>query len=196
MCGSGRTVSGPKKSDLAIKLSEELTARLHGFAETNGITLNTLLQGAWALLLSRHGGEEDIVFGATRACRKSSVDGAESMVGLFINTLPVRARVSADAPVVPWLQDLRKQWVDMREHEHSPLIKVQGCSDVPRDTPLFQSMVVFEKVSPIEALRKQGSAWLNREVSLFEKTNFPLTLSIHDGEKSAPPNRLSHRPVQ
>ncbi len=180
-CDSGQDF-GASKSDLAIELSDELTAKLRGFTVANGVTLNTLMQGAWALLLSRHSGEEDVVFGATRACRKSSVEGAESMVGLFINTLPVRARVRPDAPVVPWLQDLRKQWMEMRQHEHSPLTKVQGWSDVPRNTPLFESMVVFEKFSPIEALRSQGSEWLEREMSLFEKTNFPLTLSVHDGE--------------
>jgi hypothetical protein len=178
---SGRMSKTQKKDDLAVQLSKELTTRLRIFTRASGITLNTLMQGVWALLLSRHSGEEEIVFGATRACRRTSVDGIESMVGLLINTLPVRVTVRPEVSVGPWLQDLRKQWVEMRNHEHSPLIKVQSCSDVPRNIPLFQSIVVFEKSFPDQALRT-GSPENNREVSLFEQTNFPLTFAIHDGE--------------
>jgi hypothetical protein len=75
-------------------LSARLTSRLQTFAEEEAVTLNTLVQGAWALLLSRYSGEDDVVFGATRACRRSVV-GAETMVGLLINTLPMRLRERA-----------------------------------------------------------------------------------------------------
>src|SRR4029077_2832188 len=69
---------------LELWLTEELTASLRNLADTCQVTLNTLLQGAWALLLGFYAGTEDVVFGATRACRGSSVEGTESMVGLLI----------------------------------------------------------------------------------------------------------------
>src|SRR2546427_532554 len=71
------------------------------------LTLNAIIQGAWLLLLSRYSGEGDIVSGATVSGRPAELEGIESMVGMFINTLPVRVRVSPDAQLVPWLRELQ-----------------------------------------------------------------------------------------
>ncbi len=98
-----------------IRLSETVTSTLQSLAIQHQLTFNTLVQGAWALLLSRYSGEEDVVFGATRACRRSALEGAESMVGLFINTLPVRVSVPDEMPLIPWLKELRSQWIDLRD---------------------------------------------------------------------------------
>ena len=75
------------------RLSRETTTALRTFAESRGVTLNTLLQTAWAILLHRYSRETDVVFGATRACRRSAFADADEMVGLFINTLPLRVRL-------------------------------------------------------------------------------------------------------
>lgn len=160
----------------AIRLSEKITAMLQSLVQQHQFTVNTVVQGAWALLLSRYSGESDVVFGATRACRYSSVAGAEAMVGLLINTLPVRARVSGEKPLLTWLKELRSQWVAMGDYEHTPLVNVQRCSDVPPGTPLFNSILVFENYELNSALRSQGGRWQNLEVQLEEQTNFPLTL--------------------
>ncbi|MCF4969718.1 amino acid adenylation domain-containing protein [Nostoc sp. CMAA1605] len=159
-----------------IRVSQTTTQMLQAFAQKHQLTLNTLVQGAWGLLLSRYSGESDIVFGATRACRHSSVAGAESMVGLLINTLPVRVKVSGEKPLVNWLQELRSQWVTLRDYEHTPLVNVQRWSDVPGGTSLFDSIVVFENYELNSALRSQGQRWQNLEFRLEEQTNFPLTL--------------------
>ncbi|QIR38206.1 amino acid adenylation domain-containing protein [Tolypothrix sp. PCC 7910] len=160
----------------AIRLSLKTTGMLQSLAKQHQITLNTLVQGAWAILLSRYSGETDVVFGATRACRYSSVASAESMVGLFINTLPVRVRVSGEKPLLTWLKELRSQWVALREYEHTPLTQVQRWSDVPPGTPLFDSILVFENYELNSALRSQGGRWQNLEFRLEEQTNFSLTL--------------------
>lgn len=160
----------------AIRLSEKMTAMLQSLAKQHQITLNTLVQGAWALLLSRYNGETDVVFGATRACRHSSVAGADSMVGLLINTLPVRVKISGEKPLLTWLKELRSQWVAMRDYEHTPLVNVQRCSDVPPGKPLFESILVFENYELNSVLRSQGGRWQNLEIQLKEQTNFPLTL--------------------
>ncbi len=159
-----------------IRLSLKTTAMLQSLAQQHQITLNTLVQGVWGLLLSRYSGESDVVFGATRACRHSSVAGAESMVGLLINTLPVRVNVSGEKPLLTWLQELRSQWVVLRDYEHTPLTHVQRWSDVPGGTPLFDSILIFENYDLNLALRSQGDRWQNLEVQLAEQTNFPLTL--------------------
>ncbi|MBD2596806.1 amino acid adenylation domain-containing protein [Nostoc spongiaeforme FACHB-130] len=160
----------------AIRLSAKTTVMLQSLAKQHQITLNTLVQGAWALLLSRYSGESDVVFGATRACRHSSVTGADSMVGLLINTLPVRVKVSGEKPLLTWLKELRSQWVALRDYEHTPLTNIQRWSDVPGGTPLFDSILVFENYELNSVLRSQGDRWQNLEIKQEEQTNFPLTL--------------------
>jgi len=145
-----------------LRLSGQVTRRLQSLAREHRLTPNTFLQGAWALLLSRYSGEADVVFGATRAGRHSPVQGVESMVGLLINTVPVRASVSWERRLLPWLQGLRNQWIAMRDFEHTPLVKLQGWSNVPRGMPLFENILVFENYLLDSALRAQGGAWENR----------------------------------
>ena len=159
-----------------IRLSEAATSTLQSLAQQHQLTLNTLVQGAWALLLWRYSGEADVVFGATRACRRSSVAGAESMVGLLINTVPVRVKMSPEMHLLPWLKALRTNWIDLRNYEHTPLVNIQGWSDLPGGTPLFDSIVVFENYQLNWMLRSQGGRWSNREFQLLEQTNYPLTL--------------------
>jgi amino acid adenylation domain-containing protein len=159
-----------------LTLSEKVTSQLDDLAALNGLTLNTLVQGAWALLLSRYSGEEDVLFGATRAGRKSTVEGADSMIGLFINTLPVRARATPEIQLLDFLQEIRAQHLRCREHEHSPLVQIQQWSEIPRGQPLFESLVVFERATLDTVLRAQGGAWLNRHFRVIDQTNFPLAL--------------------
>lgn len=137
---------GEEEEEQELRLSEAVTSALRSRAGRHGVTVNTLVQGAWAYLLSRYSGETDVVFGATRSCRRSWSVHAASMVGLFINTLPVRVRVSPRARLIPWLADLRTQHVSVRAHEHTPLLRIQEWSEVPRGMPLFHSIVVFENV--------------------------------------------------
>ncbi len=170
--GSGAKNHGARE----LRLSREVTENLNSFTRENGLTLNTLIQGAWSLLLHHYSGEEDLVFGATRACRRSAVDGAESMVGIFINTLPVRVQVSSDMMLIPFLKGLRTQQVGLREYEHTPLHLVQGWSEVPRGKPLFESIVVFENYLLNTTMRAEGGHWLNREFQYLGQTNFPVTL--------------------
>ncbi len=157
-------------------LSPTLTTALQTFAKCHGLTPNTILQGAWAILLSRYSGEQDVVFGTLRACRHSDLTGVESMIGLLINTVPVRVQVSADASLIPWLQDLRSQHIAVRPYEHTPLIDVQSWSEVPSGTPMFESLVAFENYQLNTKLQQQGGKWQNRQFQLYEKLTFPLAL--------------------
>ncbi len=159
-----------------IRLSQKATSMLQALAQQHQLTLNTLVQAAWAILLSRYSGESDIVFGAARACRYSSVAGAESMVGMLINTLPVRVNVPAEKSLLPWLQELRSQWVALREYEHTPLVNIQSWSEIASGTPLFDSILMFENNELNSALQLEGDRWKNLQVKLEEQTNFPLTL--------------------
>ncbi|HET6492370.1 MAG TPA: AMP-binding protein, partial [Burkholderiales bacterium] len=170
-------VSGNVWGACEVRLSAALTTTLRARAREASVTVNNLLQGAWALLLHRYSGERDIVFGATRACRRSALGGADDMIGMFINTLPLRVSVDPESGLVPWLQRLREQQVALRDYEHTPLVKVQGWSDVARGTPLFDSILVFENQTLDARLRAQGGAWGERRFSVYGQANVPLVFN-------------------
>jgi non-ribosomal peptide synthetase component F len=159
-------------------IPSDVVARLRALGKERGVTLNTAVQAAWALLLARYSGQSDVVFGATRACRHTTIEGADAMVGLFINTLPVRLRVSEETTVAACLKDLRAQWIAMRDHEHAPLTEIAKWSDVRGERAIFNTIVVAENYNWKDALRDRGGAWKQREVEIFERTNFPLTLGV------------------
>jgi len=178
---AGRS-DAPAQALLELDLSPEATASLQAFARSHQLTTNTLALAAWALVLSHHGGERDVVFGNTVAGRPPELPGAETMVGVFINTLPTRVRIPpAASALVPWLQALQAAQVERRAYEHASLVQVQGWSQVPRGTPLFESLVVFENY-PLDASALSSSALRVEDVHGFEATNYALTLSVLPGE--------------
>ncbi|MCA1604642.1 MAG: amino acid adenylation domain-containing protein, partial [Acidobacteria bacterium] len=99
-----------------------------------------------------------------------------AMVGLFINTLPVRVALPPEAPLLPWLEQLQGQQVEREQYAYSPLVEIQGWSDVPRGVPLFESLVVFENYPVGEALIEQRNGVELRVVRAVEWTNYPLTV--------------------
>ncbi len=161
-----------------LAVPADTTARVDAFAKAHGLTLNTMVQGAWALLLHHYSGESDIVFGATRACRYSSVKGAESMVGLFLNTLPMRVGLNSEARMIDALRDLRRQQVELRDYEHTPLHQVQLWSEIERGKPLFESIVVFESTPADGPLRSKGGEWSNRRFQHKGQSHYPLTFDV------------------
>ena len=167
------------------KIDSIVTTELRKLAQIHNLTLNSIVMGAWAMLLHRYSREEDIVFAATRACRRSSVPDAAETIGLFINTVPVRVRIKDDDALISVFKDLRKLWLEMRPYEHTPLTRVKAVSQVPPSQPLFETLLVFENYRLDTVMRSLGGVWASREVELHELTNFPITLAAYDGEELA-----------
>lgn len=168
-----------------IELSLEQTAALQFLAKQHQLTMNTFVQGVWALLLSRYSGQEDVVFGATTSGRPPTLAKAESMVGLLINTLPVRVQVSSEELLLPWLKKIQAQQLEARQYEYSPLVKIQGWSEVPKGLPLFENIVIFENY-PVDASLRKLDLSLDLEIkyfSGFEKMNYTLTLVVSPGKE-------------
>ncbi|HSF43044.1 MAG TPA: non-ribosomal peptide synthase/polyketide synthase [Thermoanaerobaculia bacterium] len=166
-----------------LRLSPAATAALEARARGGQVTLNTLVQAAWGLLLARYGGREEVVFGATVSGRPAGLPEVESMVGLFINTLPVRVGVDGEARLPVWLKELQLRQSELRQYEHSPLVKVQEWSEVPRGIPLFESIVIFESY-PRDRSMRQGAPGLGvAAVRAVEQTHYPLTLVTGPGEE-------------
>lgn len=167
---------GESYDEQQIQLSVGATAALQSLARQHQLTVNTLVQGAWAMLLSRYSGQEDVVFGATVSGRPADLAGIESMVGLFINTLPIRVQASSEAFLLDWLKQFQAQLVELRQYEYSSLVQVQGWSDVPRGLPLFESIVVFENYPVDASFGSQEGRLEFLNVRSVERTNYPLTL--------------------
>jgi amino acid adenylation domain-containing protein len=163
------------------RLPEESTSALVALGRRHGLTLNTLVQGAWALILGRYSGRDDVVFGATVSGRSAPIDGVEAIVGLLINTLPVRVSIDGRERLLPWLSRLQERFTAMREHEAAPLVMVQGWSEVPRGRPLFESLLVFENYPADASLGDRAGGLGFGSVRVMERTSFPLTLMVFPG---------------
>ncbi|MDQ8732839.1 non-ribosomal peptide synthetase, partial [Bradyrhizobium sp. LHD-71] len=162
---------------LDLMLESELMTRLQAFAKRERVTLNTLLQGAWAQLLRQHSRQPVVCFGATVAGRPAEVAGAEAMVGLFINTLPVVDGANPQTGVGAWLRDLQNRNVDVRDHGWMPLFDIQRLAG-RSGRPLFDSILVFENYPIDQALRGQrGGSRLGR-VEQISFTNYALTIGV------------------
>jgi amino acid adenylation domain-containing protein/non-ribosomal peptide synthase protein (TIGR01720 family) len=151
-------------------------ADLERTARDHGLTVNTVVQGAWALLLARHSGDEDVVFGTTVSGRPGDLPGAESIVGMFINTVPTRVRVEPGEPVLPWLRALQEAQAESRRFDFLSLAQVRACGAIPAGEPLFDSLVAFENY-PIETEHADGPRVA--AVDSIETTNLALSLTAH-----------------
>ncbi|MFF8021565.1 amino acid adenylation domain-containing protein [Streptomyces sp. NPDC007896] len=169
---------------LVNRLSPEVSAEIYAFARRHRLTVNAVMQGAWALLLSRYTGDQDVVFGATVAGRPADLPGADAIVGMLINTLPVRIDVDVDAPVAEWLAAVQRAQVEARQYEYVPLPRIHAWSGIERGANLFDSLVVFENF-PMDdrAAAEQGLRLHGLEGA--EDTNYPLNLVAYAGDELA-----------
>lgn len=164
-----------------LQLSRRDTAGLQSLASQNQITLNTLIQGAWALLLSRYSGEPDILFGVVFSGRPPCLSRVESMVGLVVNTLPMRVQLTSPTPLIRWLKNLQNQQVEMQQFEYTPLVQIQSWSELPPGELLFQSIFAFENFL-MEKPSMKGFLEVT-QVRAFERTHYPLTVMIGLGDE-------------
>jgi amino acid adenylation domain-containing protein/non-ribosomal peptide synthase protein (TIGR01720 family) len=176
----GRVETG-KFGEAQVTLDEASASRLRALAAANQVTLNTLFQGVWSLLLSRYSGEADVVFGAIASGRSTAVTGSGDMVGLFINTVPVRARLDQDAPLFEWLRALQRDGAEREVYSYSSLADVQRWSDVDGGTPLFETILIFENYPVGSALAGAAGAIAVTDVSALEPNNYPLTFVVTPG---------------
>jgi amino acid adenylation domain-containing protein/non-ribosomal peptide synthase protein (TIGR01720 family) len=165
-----------------ITMSTQDMTRLANFAREHHVTVNTVVQGAWTLTLSRYSGERDVCFGATVAGRPADLPGAESIIGIFINTLPVRAAVDGDRLVPDWLQEMQTRQVEGREHEFVALADIQAWSDMPGSTSLFDSIVVFENY-PVDDMAAAEHGLRLRDMTTVEVGTYPLSLIVYAGDE-------------
>lgn len=154
-------------------------------AADSGLTLGSVLLGAWGCLLGLYAGESDVIFGATVAGRPPSLPDVERIVGLFINTLPVRVRIDRDAPITAWLGTLQREWARAQQFGYAALADIQRWSDVPAGASLFDSLVVIDNfAAEAGPARVEGSSSLAIDYTPEEitgptyKTHYPILLNV------------------
>ncbi len=161
-----------------VELSAELSDQLQNLARRSQVTVNTVMQAAWGILLSHYLNQDDVVFGATVSGRPPQLSGVENMVGMFINTLPVRVNLSKEQTILELLQELQKQAATTRDVEYTPLVEIQRWLDLPRDLPLFETIVVFENYPVDSAMQRVQASIRFSDFHSFEKSNYPLSLIV------------------
>ena len=158
-----------------LRVSPKSADALRSFARNHDLTLNTLLLAAWARVIARYSGEADVAFDTTLALRGARTDGLRDVVGLCINTVPMRVRVEPDMPLLPWLEGVRAGWIAMRPHAWMPLASIHRCAGA-RGAQLMSSLVVYEHALLGVLLREDRPSWTMREFSRRSGASHPLTL--------------------
>ena len=186
-----------------LELDQVLSEQLHRFIRDQRITLNTLAQAAWACVLQRHSNTDDVLFGATTHGRPPQLDGSEQMVGLFINTLPLRVQLDSEQSAADLLQQLQQQNSDMRQFDYIPPAQLRQWCQTESNDQLFQSILVFENFPVDKALADASIADNTLQAELYDtskpclqnedyvdgaiihsgRNHFPLTLVWHPGER-------------
>jgi len=162
-----------------LNLSAATTTSLLSLGRQHRLTMNTIVMAAWAFLLSRHSGQTDVLFGVVTSGRPPNLDWVESMVGLFINTLPMRIRVPRSDSIRTWLDEIQRQQLEIQKYEYSPLAEVQQWSEIARSEQLFESIFAFENFPATPNAHETGL-----DISLasaFEKTSYPLAIVVAAG---------------
>ncbi|MYY86183.1 amino acid adenylation domain-containing protein [Streptomyces sp. SID335] len=184
----GRAPVAPES--LITYLSEELTAGLAQLARKLGVTVNTVIQGAWALVLARLAGRTDVVFGATAAGRPAELPGVEAMIGLFINTLPVRVRLDGAQPVAEMLTALQRRQAGLMAHQHLGLPEIQRLAG---PGSVFDTIIVYENYPRPPEREPAPDTFAIRFLGGEEAAHYPLTLVVApEGDRMG--FKLDHRP--
>lgn len=179
-----------EQADAVFEIREALDAetmsRLVTIARRERLTLATVLQGAWALLLSRYGGKDDVVFGTVLAGRPAELPGSETMVGLFLNTVPLRVDTAPTRKLFDWLRDLQAGHREREQHGHAALSDIQRWSGAGANRPLFETLLIVENLplSMQDAFARETSTLSLSDPGSYERTNYPIALRIFPGEQT------------
>ncbi|MCY1136836.1 amino acid adenylation domain-containing protein [Actinoplanes sp. Pm04-4] len=160
-------------------LPADLTARLVALGRARGLTLNTIVQGAWGIVTGALTGRDDVVVGATVAGRPPDLAGSDTMIGLFINTIPVRIGLDPARPAVDALRRLQDGQARLMDHQHLGLAEIQRLAG---HGELFDTLTVFENYPLGASLPDAGDLRVAR-AEIRDCAHYPLTLTARPGER-------------
>ncbi|MBF0318985.1 MAG: amino acid adenylation domain-containing protein [Nitrospirae bacterium] len=181
--GSQSHSSNGGVSVLSFSLGEDVSACIDAFAKSTGVTISAAFQGLWSVLLSKHTGEDDVVFGLTVSGRPVEVPEVERMVGLFINTIPVRVSMDDGIAFRELARNVQHDFINGKPHHYLSLADIQGVTQFKKG--LFDHVLVFENY-PLggqltEISKSMGIDLIIDDIKTYEETNYALTLVIYPG---------------
>jgi amino acid adenylation domain-containing protein/FkbH-like protein len=160
-------------------LQRELADAIRLQARRIGVSVATLFHAAWSLVLARTTGRDDVVFGTVLLGRLQGSAGSQRILGMFINTLPLRMRVNVTAREL--VDGAQKELVELLGHEQASLAVAQRCSAIPAGVPLFTSIFNYRHGAQSADLKWNDATGID-EVAFQERTNYPITVSVDDRE--------------
>ena len=170
---------------IEFNLPKALSGDLRAFATAHQLTPATLFQGAWGLLLSRYSGQNDVVYGVTVSGRPPDLTRSSSMVGMFINVLPVRLRIGRETTLVDFLRELQTQRTEMGQFEYSRLVDIQRASGVGGGSRLFETILTFENHPIGDSLTGIGRVRRVEDIQTVQPTNYQLSVVVVPGDEVA-----------
>lgn len=162
-------------------VNEATTNSLEEIARQHHITLNSIVIACWSIVLARQSKQTDVIFGSVISGRPAALDGVESIVGPFINTLPMRVKVKPDESLLELAKELQVEQGKLQENGFTPLRQIRGWSEVPRGTSLFETLLVFQNAFK-EISGPLGSLHI-ANVRSYGHSNLPLTVRVTPGRQ-------------
>ncbi|MFN6571983.1 SDR family NAD(P)-dependent oxidoreductase [Dendronalium sp. ChiSLP03b] len=170
-------------SEEIIQLSAITTQALQSFATQHRLTLATIINGIWAVLLSRYTCCNNVLYGCTVTGRPADLQGVESMVGMFVNTLPIHVNIDTEQLFLSWLQRFQLQLVEVRDYEYTPLTEIHKWSEIPQKLTLFESIVVVENFPVSEFIRDWQGNIEFQHTEIYYRNNYPLNLVVYPNKE-------------
>lgn len=155
------------------------TKHIHRLSKRRGHSLNIVAQATWGILLSSFSGKEKVVFAAPRACRKSSIENSEKLVGLLLNTVPVVIEPKGDCSTKDYLESVAENWTAIRPHEHTPYRIFKDASSTPPKEPLFNSYLSYENYQLEDLVSSGARSKYQFSINWFNEA--PISLNLQDG---------------
>ncbi|WP_372422067.1 non-ribosomal peptide synthetase [Salinarimonas chemoclinalis] len=166
-----------------VVLDEATSAAVQAACGRLGVSLSALVHGAWARLLGAYSGEGEVIFGTTTAGRPPELPGVETMVGLFINAMPLRVTLDPQARVGDWLSGIQKNLFQCQEHQYCGLGRIQEMSSFERGKPLFETLLSFQNYPLDEAHTESWEGIRLTDYGWTGPTNYPLAIRAFPGRE-------------
>ncbi|HVI46052.1 MAG TPA: non-ribosomal peptide synthase/polyketide synthase [Chitinophaga sp.] len=173
---TGRTKGAGTYAEHHLLVPADFTNRIKAYAKNGGLTVNTIMQGVWALLLQHYTGRHEAVYGVTVSGRPGDLPEVEQRAGLYINTLPLFTRTAPGMDAAQWLSEIQQSQIASREYEHTPLSLIQQWNGITGD--LFDSLLIFENYPIDEVITTRQWKLQLSDITIREQTNYPLNISI------------------
>ena len=181
---------GYRNARLSILVEKEPTIRLNKLAASHNVTLNTVMQSAWGLLLGKYNNKEDVVFGGVVSGRPADIEGVEKMIGLFINTIPVRIRFNEKTTFTGLIERTQEKAVASEPFHYYPLSEIQASHPLKQNLInhvfIFENYPITDKINDMvstEGRDNRGALWNVSNIERFEQGNYDFDIMVGPGEE-------------